>query len=133
MSSECVRCKQLLVREHGQCSICLQRFHPSCSRIYLSYRTANLCCFQNLNTIMPNESHLRDGAHKQLSSPLSLSVPTSPELSSGSSLLSIETTLNVFINQQSFFNKDLSEAITSIKLQSKNQQDMNAKLNASMK
>ncbi|KAK0073898.1 hypothetical protein PV325_009039 [Microctonus aethiopoides] len=82
---------------------------------------------------MPNELHSRDVTYKQSSSPSSLSVLTSPELSSGSSLLSIETTLNVFINQQTLFNKDLSDAITSIKLQSKNQQDMNIKLNASMK
>ncbi|KAK0169759.1 hypothetical protein PV328_010401 [Microctonus aethiopoides] len=133
MSTECARCKQLLVREYRQCSICLHRFHPSCSRIYLSYRIANLCCFKNLSTIMPNELHSRDVTYKQSSSPSSLSVLTSPELSSGSSLLSIETTLNVFINQQTLFNKDLSDAITSIKLQSKNQQDMNIKLNASMK
>ncbi|KAK0073602.1 hypothetical protein PV325_009498, partial [Microctonus aethiopoides] len=116
MSTECTRCKQLLVREYRQCSICLQRFHPSCSRIYLSYRTANSCCFQNLSITMPNELHSKDVTHKQSSSPLTPSALTSSKLSSGSSLWSIKTSLNVFINQQTLFNKDLSDAITSIKL-----------------
>ncbi|KAK0159832.1 hypothetical protein PV327_010904 [Microctonus hyperodae] len=114
MSAVCSRCKQVLSKNGRQCAVCLQQFYPSCSKIYLSYRTANRCCFNNLR--------LTDTTNTDMDR-ISITVPTSTQ---EVSLATINANLNPFINQQMLFNNNLNEAVNK---QIKNQEDIVNRLN----
>lgn len=143
MSINCFKCNQLLVRERRQCSTCLRQFHPSCSRAYLSTRTANICCLKHLSAIMPQDAQLTS---KQLLSTQQLKSSSSRSLSSSdtslttlsnvspaSPLSSLEVNLNAFIAQQTQFNNHLSDVLSkqaaSLNEQTNELNDQNNKLN----
>lgn len=112
MTKYCFRCKQVLVCELRQCSVCLRNFYPSCSKLHSSYRGANSCCFRNLKTITVEIMQ----PVKETSSKLMLpSVQSSPSgnfnLLSSQKNSTIETTLNASIAQQSTFNERLMQMI----------------------
>ncbi|KAK0072823.1 hypothetical protein PV325_010737 [Microctonus aethiopoides] len=103
------RCKQALVRDRRKCSECQREFHPSSSKIYLSYTGANTCCFVKLSPM--RSSVLRSSG--SVSSIIIASSSTSTTMSSSPRVAS-ESTLNAFIEQQSLFNNNLSEMMRKL-------------------
>ncbi|KAK0160222.1 hypothetical protein PV328_007650 [Microctonus aethiopoides] len=116
MNSSCFRCKQALVCEHPHCSVCLRDFHPSCSKLDLSYKGANTCCFSKFETISPMATQSsRQNMSKSSSRSSSPLIPTiTNDDFSAQSLQdssSIESKFGAFIANQMSFNNKLSDMI----------------------
>lgn len=132
----CHKCAQPLILTSRRCDTCLRYFHPSCSNIYLASKQANPCCLKSkLISSHANMSANESISLKTMSPSLSPTTQTASilHMQTDKAPFSLETTLNLFIEQQSSYNKGLTDSISqltaTINKQSKCQIEMNSKLN----
>ncbi|KAK0071137.1 hypothetical protein PV326_001633, partial [Microctonus aethiopoides] len=113
MSDTCFRCKQTLKREYRSCITCFRSFHPSCFKIYISYRGANSCCLSKSTSSSQMAIQLSTTSSRSMSS---LSSPTSLDNAAVQptlQLASLESKITDFMAQQTLFNNHLSEILNN--------------------
>lgn len=134
---KCFKCKQTIVQSGRTCGISHKYFHPSCSLIYLASKLASSCCLKTkLQSFTPTAAQSMNIMQANNNVPLPITVTgvaTDDNSFPVTSLSPIEIMLNSFIEQQTIFNKNISESMSqqTVALQehAKLQEDMNLKLN----
>lgn len=98
------------MRDRRKCSECHHEFHPSCSKLYLSYCGANTCCFTKFSPMQSFRLRSSESSSSLTTLARTMSTSLSPAPQAAS-----ESTLNAFMEQQSQFNNNLTEMMRELK------------------